>query len=82
MPMPADTDTTSPKYLRDKYAIVGVGETEYMRGSGVTTRALARTSSRKPGLRSQRAFDYGPRAYAKIQKALETLVRSRCAGVR
>ena len=40
MPMPADTDTTSPKYLRDKYAIVGVGETEYMRGSGVTTRAL------------------------------------------
>ena len=25
MPMPADTDTTSPKYLRDKYAIVGRG---------------------------------------------------------
>jgi hypothetical protein len=40
MAMPAETDTTSPKYLRDKYAIVGVGETEYMRGSGVTTRAL------------------------------------------
>src|SRR5258708_12156750 len=40
MPMPAETDTTSPKYLRDKYAIVGVGETTYTRGSGVTTRAL------------------------------------------
>src|SRR5881628_551002 len=40
MPLPADTDTTSPKYLRDKYAIVGVGETTYTRGSGVTTRAL------------------------------------------
>lgn len=40
MTMPADTDTTSPKHLRDKYAIVGVGETNYMRGSGVTTRAL------------------------------------------
>src|SRR6266852_6948184 len=40
MAMPAETDTTSPKYLRDKYAIVGVGETTYMRGSGVTTRAL------------------------------------------
>src|SRR6185312_9967962 len=40
MPMPNETDTTSPKYLRDKYAIVGVGETTYMRGSGMTTRAL------------------------------------------
>src|SRR5215211_7168448 len=40
MPMPAETDTTSPKFLRDKYAIVGVGETTYTRGSGVTTRAL------------------------------------------
>jgi len=30
MPMP-DTDTTSPKFLRDKYAIVGVGETTYTR---------------------------------------------------
>ncbi|MDB5923490.1 MAG: hypothetical protein JWN13_2426, partial [Betaproteobacteria bacterium] len=25
MPLPADTDVSSPKYLRDKYAIVGVG---------------------------------------------------------
>src|ERR1700739_3994688 len=39
MPMP-DTDTSSPKYLRDKYAIVGVGETTYTRGSGISTRAL------------------------------------------
>jgi len=29
------------KHLRDKYCIVGVGETEYSRGSGRTTRALA-----------------------------------------
>jgi acetyl-CoA acetyltransferase len=36
-----DRDATSPKYLRDKYAIVGVGETAYTRGSGVSTRALA-----------------------------------------
>ena len=40
MPMPADTDATTPKYLRDKYAIVGVGETTYTRGSGMTTRAM------------------------------------------
>src|ERR1700742_2395293 len=40
MPLPADTDVTTPKHLRDKYAIVGVGETTYTRGSGVTTRAL------------------------------------------
>ncbi len=40
MPLPADTDATTPKYLRDKYAIVGVGETTYTRGSGMTTRAL------------------------------------------
>ena len=33
-------DATTPKYLRDKYAIVGVGETTYTRGSGRTTRAL------------------------------------------
>jgi acetyl-CoA acetyltransferase len=36
-----DIDATSGKFLRDKYAIVGVGETAYMRGSGRTTRALA-----------------------------------------
>ncbi len=35
-----DIDATIPKYLRDKYAIVGVGETTYTRGSGMTTRAL------------------------------------------
>ena len=35
-----DIDASSPKYLRDKYAIVGVGETTYTRGSGRTTRAL------------------------------------------
>ena len=40
MAMPAETDSTSPKHLRDKYAIVGIGETTYTRGSGVTTRAL------------------------------------------
>src|SRR5271170_5192949 len=40
MTMPGEADTTSPKFLRDKYAIVGVVETDYMRGSGVTTRAL------------------------------------------
>lgn len=33
-------DASTPKYLRDKYAIAGVGETTYMRGSGITTRAL------------------------------------------
>jgi 3-oxoacyl-[acyl-carrier-protein] synthase III len=40
MPLPADTDASTPKYLRDKYAIVGVGETTYTRGSGRTTRAM------------------------------------------
>ena len=39
MPMP-DVDASTPKYLRDKYAIVGVGETTYVRGSDRTTRAL------------------------------------------
>ena len=40
MPLPADTDASTPKHLRDKYAIVGVGETTYTRGSDKTTRAL------------------------------------------
>ncbi|MDB5998365.1 MAG: hypothetical protein JWP52_64, partial [Rhizobacter sp.] len=35
-----DIDTSSDFSLRDKYAIVGVGETAYLRGSGTTTRAL------------------------------------------
>ena len=40
MPLPEDTDVTTAKYLRDKYAIVGIGETTFTRGSGKTTRAL------------------------------------------
>ena len=36
-----DAEAMPPAYLRDKYAIVGVGETSYTRGSGMTTRALA-----------------------------------------
>ncbi len=35
-----EIDTTADKYLRDKYAIIGIGETTYTRGSGMTTRAL------------------------------------------
>ena len=38
--MNQDLDASSPKCLRGKYAIVGVGETEYTRGSGCTTRTL------------------------------------------
>ena len=34
-------DASTAKGLRDKYAIVGVGETSYTRGSDKTTRALA-----------------------------------------
>jgi len=37
----AEADATSPKHLADKYAIVGVGETAYLRGGGRTTRAMA-----------------------------------------
>src|SRR5262245_43377047 len=40
MPMPS-VDATTEKYLRDKYAIVGVGETDYKRGSTQTTRSMA-----------------------------------------
>src|SRR6478736_9673566 len=41
MPLPRqEVDATTPKYLRDKYAIIGVGETTYTRGSDKTTRAL------------------------------------------
>ena len=38
----SNIDAGTPKYLADKYAIVGVGETAYMRGngSGRSTRAL------------------------------------------
>ena len=36
-----DIEASTPRHLRDRYAIVGVGETPYTRGSGRTTRALA-----------------------------------------
>ncbi|MEE2664896.1 MAG: thiolase [Myxococcota bacterium] len=39
--MQRDNDTSSSKFLRDKYALVGVGETEYSRNSGRTTRHMA-----------------------------------------
>ncbi|MGF1598154.1 MAG: hypothetical protein ACFCVK_14690 [Acidimicrobiales bacterium] len=37
----ADLDATTPTFLRNKYAIVGIGETTYRRGSTETTRNLA-----------------------------------------
>jgi acetyl-CoA acetyltransferase len=37
----SEIDASTPKHLQDKYAIAGIGETHYMRGSGRTTRALA-----------------------------------------
>ena len=37
----SDIDATTPKYLRNKYAIAGVGETTYRRGSQESTRNLA-----------------------------------------
>jgi len=34
MPLPReDVEVTTPKFLRDKYAIVGVGETSYTRSA-------------------------------------------------
>jgi acetyl-CoA acetyltransferase len=36
-----DIETDTHAHLRDKYAIVGVGETAYVRGAGKTTRQLA-----------------------------------------
>ncbi|HEX6363458.1 MAG TPA: hypothetical protein VFZ93_10900, partial [Albitalea sp.] len=44
--MPSEIDATSPSALRDKYAIVGVGETAYRRGAGKTTRSLATAAIR------------------------------------
>src|SRR5450631_4862228 len=59
MPLPReDVDATTPKFLRDKYAIVGVGETDFTRGSNRTTRALAtvavRNAMRDAGLKPSR----------------------------
>ena len=42
----SEIEATSAAYLRDKYAIVGVGETPYLRGAGKTTRALATAAIR------------------------------------
>ena len=58
MPLPSDVDATSPKYLRDKYAIVGVGETTYMRGSGKIRRYEVRT-----GVAFREVGNYGGRHY-------------------
>ena len=37
----SEIDASSEKFLRGKYAVCGVGETSYRRGSQETTRALA-----------------------------------------
>lgn len=39
--MSAEPDGATPKFLRDQYAIIGVGETAYTRNSGRTTRHMA-----------------------------------------
>jgi acetyl-CoA acetyltransferase len=39
--LPNETDSTTARHLRDKYAIVGVGETEYSRRSGRNQRSMA-----------------------------------------
>ncbi|MGI9334905.1 MAG: thiolase C-terminal domain-containing protein [Gammaproteobacteria bacterium] len=44
--MLSETDATSPTYLRGKYAVVGVGETPYVRGANRTTRSLATSAVR------------------------------------
>src|SRR5258708_10421486 len=41
-----DVDAPTARFLRDKYAVVGVGETDFTRGSNRTTRALATTAVR------------------------------------
>src|SRR6204780_1005584 len=47
MPLPREeVEATTPKFLRDKYAVVGIGETAYTRGSNMTTRALATSAVR------------------------------------
>jgi acetyl-CoA acetyltransferase len=46
MPRPGEIEATSAPHLRDRYAITGVGETGYVRGSGRTTRALATSAIR------------------------------------
>jgi len=43
----AETDVSTPKFLRDKYAIIGVGETAYTRGMGRTTRWMATQAVRR-----------------------------------
>jgi acetyl-CoA acetyltransferase len=40
-PSVANLNELTTRHLRGKYAIVGIGETPYTRGSGLTTRALA-----------------------------------------
>ena len=39
--MSEEPEGTTPKFLRDQYAIIGIGETAYTRNSGRTTRHMA-----------------------------------------
>ena len=56
MTLKNEHDASSPKHLRDQYAIAGVGETSYTRGSGRSTRALGtwavRNAMRDAGMES------------------------------
>jgi hypothetical protein len=58
MPLPReDVEATTPKFLRDKYAIVGVGETPYMRGSDkVDAGARVNRGAQRDGRRGTQTF--------------------------
>ena len=47
MTQKTDIDATTNQFLRGKYAIAGIGETGYVRGSGRTTKALGTEAVRK-----------------------------------
>jgi acetyl-CoA acetyltransferase len=81
MPLPADTDASTPKYLRDKYAIVGVGETPYTRGSGRTTRAMGseavRNAMRDAGLKPSDVD--GMLSYQGVDSTFGPMIAGDCA---
>ena len=81
MPMPDTVDATTPKFLRDKYAIVGIGETDYKRGSTQTTRAMATIAVRQRHARRRaEAHRHRRHAVVSVQQFRVLAVRRRRSG--
>lgn len=75
MALASEIEATSAPCLRDRHAIVGVGETPYLRGAGKTTRALATAAIRNASRPRSSASSRSCTSQPMLRRNSGTLVR-------